>query len=195
MIVRFTPRRLLLPGVLLVLFIFMPLAVLRYLLGVYLLFIVLALLYALLAPGWISVTRLDEVLRVNRFQRFTVRLRIRNRSILPLHVFSATDGLGGLFSPQTGGFHVGLGPFAERVVSFEAESHERGEFTMGPVELQGSDPLGMVRWRARREAPLRVIVYPAVTPVRLPQAAGLPSGNLKVLSRLYEDVTNFRSVR
>jgi uncharacterized protein (DUF58 family) len=66
---------------------------------------------------------------------------------------------------------------------------------MGPVELKGSDPFGMFAWRRRVGAPLRVIVYPAVHPLQLKQSSGLPSGNLTVASRLYEDVTNFRSVR
>jgi uncharacterized protein (DUF58 family) len=195
MIVGFRPRRLALPGILLVLFLFTPLSILRLLIALYLLYFVIAVLYAVLAPRGLSVERLDEDLRVNRFQRFPVRLRVRNRGILPVHLFAVSDSLGGLFSLETGTFQLGLGPFDERILSFEAESHDRGEFAVGPVVLKGSDPFGIVAWRRRVEAPLRVIVYPAVHPLQLTQSTGLPSGNLAVASRLYEDVTNFRSVR
>jgi uncharacterized protein (DUF58 family) len=90
---------------------------------------------------------------------------------------------------------LGLGPFESRTLAYEAESHERGEYTVGPVELKGADPLGMFRWRKRVAAPVRVTVYPAVYALQLAPATGLPAGNLKVTSRIYEDVTNFRSVR
>ena len=195
MTIKPRPQTFILPVVLLLLFIFTPLAILRYLFAMYLLFFLLAFLYVALVPRLISVERSDETIRTNRFQPFTVRLVLRNRGILPIHLLSAEDTLGGLFSRESGGFVFGLGPYESRTFAYAAESHERGEFTLGPVELKGTDPLGMFQWRRRAAVPLRVIVYPAVHPVPLSTSTGLPAGNVRVTNKIYEDVTNFRSVR
>ena len=195
MTLRPRPRAFLFPALLLLFYVFMPLALLRFLFAMYLLFIVLSFLYSALVPRRITVERADDSVRANRFQRFTVRLVVRNRGIVPVHLLTVKDLKGGLFSEESGSFLLGLGPYESRTLAWEAESHERGDFAAGPVELKGSDPLGLFPWRATVDAKLRVIVYPAVYPVRRAETTGLPAGNLKVTSRIYEDVTNFRSVR
>jgi uncharacterized protein (DUF58 family) len=155
----------------------------------------LTVLPALLVPRALVVTRRDSVARLNRLQRLTVSFEIRNRWPLPLRSVLVTDRAGGLFPEAPPVFAVTLRPRETRVLTWHAEARERGEFRIGPVLVEGAGPLGMRRWSIEREAPLRVIVYPAVFSLGLEHRRGLPAGNIAVLNRLYEDVSRFRSLR
>ena len=155
----------------------------------------LTVLPALLVPRALAVIRGDSVLRLNRLQRLTVTLEIRNRWPLPLRSVLVTDRAGGLFPDAPPVFDIALRPRESRVVSWTAEARERGEFTVSPVMLEGPGPLGLRRWSSNVPAPLRVIVYPAVFSLGLEHKRGLPAGNIAVLNRLYEDVSRFRSLR
>jgi uncharacterized protein (DUF58 family) len=135
------------------------------------------------------------VVRINRLQLLTVTLELRNRWPLPLRSVLVTDRPGGIFPDTPPVFAVSLRPRERRILTWTAQARERGEFTIGPVLLEGPGPLGLRRWTADRDAPLRVIVYPAVFPLTLEHRRGLPAGNLAVLNRLYEDVSRFRSLR
>ena len=66
---------------------------------------------------------------------------------------------------------------------------------MGPVDLVGTDAFGFFPWRAQLPCHQRVIVYPNIFALDLRHKRGLPSGSLKVLNKLYEDVTRYRSLR
>ena len=57
----------------------------------------LTILPVIFVPRAIMVFRRDTVLRINRFQRVTVSLEIRNRWPLPLRTLLVTDMPGGLF--------------------------------------------------------------------------------------------------
>jgi uncharacterized protein (DUF58 family) len=61
--------------------------------------------------------------------------------------------------------------------------------------LRGSDPLGVFPWKKQPREAQKLIVYPEVAPVVLPVRSGLPAGSIRVESRVYEDVTRYRSLR
>lgn len=185
---------LLFPLVLAGTFLFAPFRPFRFAVLALLVVRALALLYAYWAPRSVRVTRTQTLIHAQRFQRFRVTLELHNRGPIPIHYLTVADTYGS-FVVRGGSFMVALPPGGRRQVTYEAESHHRGEFKLGPVRLRGADPLGFFRWDHQSPTPATVLVYPAVFPVEMHEKDGLPSGSITVSSRLYEDTTRFRSVR
>ncbi len=156
---------------------------------------VLAYGYLLVVRAGISVRRGEPLVHANRFSPFTCTLTVRNRTPLPIHFLTVADRIGSFAARQPAQFVVGLGPWEERTFSYELEGRERGEYHLGPVDLVGTDPFGFFPWHTQAPSPQRVIVYPDIFALDLQHKRGLPSGSLKVLNRLYEDVTRYRSLR
>jgi uncharacterized protein (DUF58 family) len=174
---------------------FAPAASFRVIAAAVLLVTLVAFLSTRLAARLVSVRRETDVLRVNRSQPFAVRLVVESRWPLPLVDILVTDAPGGLRTVDPTTFLLQLGPMERRVVSWTAEAHERGAFTVGPVHVAGPAAFGLGGWARTERAVLEVIAYPAAFPLALAHRPGLPSGNVAVASRLYEDVTRFRSIR
>jgi uncharacterized protein (DUF58 family) len=179
----------------LLVFLFAPLAVARVLALFFLLVHALSVVMARLLPGAVTIRRRDAVIRVNRYQRITVQLEVRNRWPLPVRSLLVTDSPGGIYPDAPPVYLVSLGPRESVSLSWMAETRDRGELHVGPVTVSGPGPFGMRPWRATHALPLTVIVYPAVFPLTLEHKRGLPAGSIAVLNRLYEDVSRFRSLR
>ena len=156
---------------------------------------VLAFGYLLIVRTGVSVSRGEPLVHANRFAPFTCTLTVRNRTPLPIHFLTVADRIGSFAARRPAQFVVGLGPWEERTFSYELEGRERGEYHLGPVDLVGTDPFGFFPWRTQAPSHQRVIVYPDIFALDLHHKRGLPSGSLKVLNRLYEDVTRYRSLR
>jgi uncharacterized protein (DUF58 family) len=185
---------LLFPLVLLGTFLFAPFRPFRFAVLALLVIRALSLLYAYLIPRFVKVTRSETLIHAQRFQRFRVTLDLHNRGPIPIHYLTVADTYGS-FVVRGGSFMVALPPGGHRQITYEAESHYRGEFSLGPVRLRGADPMGFFSWDHQPPTPGTVLVYPAVFPVEMHEKDGLPSGSITVSSRLYEDTTRFRSVR
>ncbi len=188
-------KRLALPILLLGILLFSPLRSLRVTAGF--LFAVLAVseLAHRVLPRMIGVGREERVVRVNRFEPFTVRLVVVNRWPLPVRSVLVCDEPGGLRPSGPTAFLVALAPSERRVLEWPAEAHERGEFHAGPVEISGPGPFGLRPWRRAVPAPFTVIAYPASRPLSLAHRRGLASGAIASANRLDEDVTRYRSLR
>jgi uncharacterized protein (DUF58 family) len=194
---RFAPSRdVLFPLLLALVFLFTPFRVIRIFTAFLFLVQTVSFLQSRLAPRFVTVERGEEgPFHVHRFQKFTVRLKVRNLGPFPVGTLLVTESTGGLHTADPVCFLLSLAPYEDREFSYVAEAHERGDFHVGPVELKWEGALGFAHWRKTVEAPLDVVVYPAVFSMNLVQRRGLPAGNLKVANRLYEDVTQFRSLR
>jgi uncharacterized protein (DUF58 family) len=83
----------------------------------------------------------------------------------------------------------------QRVVSYDVVSYTRGEFRTGPVTVGAKSPLGFFEWEKRFDVYKRIIIYPNVYPLELLNNQGLPVGSLQASSKIYEDLTQFRSIR
>jgi uncharacterized protein (DUF58 family) len=188
-------RRALLPILLLGIFLFSPLRSLRVTAG----FLIAVLAVSAIAhhalPRMIGVGREVRVVRVNRFEPFTVRLVLVNRWPLPVRSVLVSDEPGGLRPAGPTVFLVTLAPRERRVLAWPAEAHERGEFQAGPVSISGPGPFGLRPWRRMVPAPFTVIAYPASRPLSLAHRRGLASGAIASANRLDEDVTRYRSLR
>lgn len=185
----------LVPLLLLLVVLFAPPPLMRILAAALLAIRALALGYTLVVRAGVTASRGEPLVRANRFAPFTCTLTVRNRTPLPIHFVTVADRIGSFAARRPAQFVVGLGPWEERRFSYELEGRERGEFQLGPVDLVGTDAFGFFPWRARLPCYQRVIVYPNIFALDLQSRRGLPSGSLKVLNKLYEDVTRYRSLR
>ena len=155
----------------------------------------LAFGYLLTVRGGVAVSRGEALVHANRFAPFTCTLTVRNRTPLPIHFLTVADRVGSFAARRPAQFVTGLGPWEERTFTYELEGRERGEFHLGPVDLVGTDPFGFFPWRTQAPSHQQVVVYPDIFALDLHHKRGLPSGNLTVLNKLYEDVTRYRSLR
>lgn len=187
--------RVILVLVLVAVFLFTPVAAVRFIAMLMIALTAASVLYTVTVRGFVEVSRPVPVVYAGRRTKFTVTLLVRNRSILPIPLVQVQDASSGfqLRTPAT--FALSLPPRGRRICEYEAISISRGEFMLDRTFLYGRDFLHMFGWTRRLTAPMRVIVYPSVYPLTLKLDTGLPSGPLKVASKLYEDVTRFRSVR
>ena len=173
---------------------FAPVRTVRYTAVFYILIVTVAWLYARVLPYVITVDRVNTVERGIKLQDIELRLRVRNRIMLPVPYFTMADTHGQLFT-RSNSWLITLKPFEEQVVGYTVQGQSRGEFELGPVTLQGTGAFGMFSWQRRFAAPGSVVVYPTIHPLNLIYRQGLPSGNLHVENKMYEDVTQFRSLR
>lgn len=183
------------PLLLLLVVLFAPPPLMRIVAAALLAIRALALGYTLVVRAGVTASRGEPLVHANRFAPFTCTLTVRNRTPLPIHFLTVADRVGSFAARQPAQFVVGLGPWEERSFSYELEGRERGEFQLGPVDLVGTDAFGFFPWRAQLPCHQRVIVYPNIFALDLRHKRGLPSGSLKVLNKLYEDVTRYRSLR
>ena len=156
--------------------------------------IALTFVYGRLIPLFITARHELDVIRGIKLQHMQVRLEIRNRSFLPISYFTIGDTTGELFAERYN-FLVNLGPFEQRTIIYDVRGDRRGEYFVGPLRLKGSDPIGLFAWTKRIESRMRVIVYPTIRSVDLINRQGLPAGNININDKMYEDVTQFRSLR
>lgn len=175
-------------------FLFAPVYYIRYICLFFIGAIVLTFIYSKIIALFVTVKHQDEVIRSIKLQDMTIRLILTNRSFIPITYFTLVDATGELFAEKNA-FLVNLGPFETKTVTFNCKGHQRGEYFLGPVDLKGSDPLGFYTWKKRVDTRTRVIVYPSIYPMELINNQGLPAGSISVTDKMYEDVTQFRSLR
>ena len=175
-------------------FLFTPVGVVRFICIFVLCLVAASVLYTLTIPRLIQVSRREYVVRGIKLQTMEIHVLVRNVSPIPISYFQLDDGTGGLFAEDYS-FMVNLGPLQTKRITYEAKGHQRGEYHIGPIRLKGSDPFGFFTWTKRVDSQMRAIVYPSIFPMDLINNQGLPAGNLTVNDRMYEDVTQFRSLR
>ena len=194
---RRNPRRIigyvLLCLVLLFFFLFSPSRV-RYVSIFFLGTIIVTFLYGRLTPLFITAHHIEDVIRGIKLQQMVVRIEVWNRSFLPISYFTIEDTTGEMFAEEYT-FLLNLRPFERRTVSYRTRGDRRGEYFIGPLKLKGSDPIGLFQWSKRIESRMRAIVYPTIRSVDLINRQGLPAGNININDKMYEDVTQFRSLR
>ena len=180
---------------LLVIVVFFPSPALQLLALLYLALLALSFLYSQLAFRYVVVRRRQIVLRAHRLEPMEIVLTVENRCPLPVPSLLLVDMQNYFFVSEPGKFLLDLGPWGKRTLSYRITSQNRGEYTIGPAVLRGSDPLGFFPWRKAYHEKQTLIVYPEVLPIVLPVRTGLPAGSIRVDSRIYEDVTRYRSLR
>jgi uncharacterized protein (DUF58 family) len=174
---------------------FVPFRLVRYLVAASTAVVLLSWLYSRVAVAFLSVSRSTVPLRGQKLEPVRVTFCVENRGILPLAYLTVRDVLGLLSSTSKGQFLVSLPAGARETLTYEVVGHKVGDHPIGPVQLSGSDPLGFFRWARTFDARVRLIVYPSVHRIETSNRRGLPAGPLTAPSKIYEDVTQFRSIR
>ena len=180
---------------LLVLVLFFPLRILQFVALLYIGVIGLSYLYSRIVRRFVTVRRKDRVLRTHRFEPLEIALILENRSFLPAAYLNVVDQQNNFFASEPGNFIVKLGPGERKTLSYSIESQHRGQYTVGPALIQGSDPLGFFPFRIQASETQTLIVYPEVLPLSLRNTEGLPAGSIRVENPVYEDLTRYRALR
>jgi uncharacterized protein (DUF58 family) len=174
---------------------FTPNRTVRYLAASSVLIVLFSWLYSRLAISFLNVTKEDEVLRGHKLEAIPITLIVENRGLLPLPYVTVRDVIGRLSAQSMGQFLTSLPGGSEERLTYDVVGQKIGEYYIGPVELAGYDPLGLFPWKREFDVRTRIVVYPNVYRIETPNLRGLPSGNLAAVSKIYEDVTQFRSIR
>ena len=174
---------------------FTPSRLVRYVAAAYLAAVALSYIYSRIAVAFLSAYKETSVVRGHKLERIPVSLFVENRGLLPLAYVTVRDVIGRLSSRTMGQFLISMPAATEEKLTYEVVGQKIGEYFTGPIELSGYDPLGFFPWRKRFDEKTRIVIYPNVYPVETVNTKGLPTGNIRVANKIYEDVTQFRSIR
>lgn len=173
---------------------FTPIAVVRYISIFFLGIFIFNIAQWYFVPRFIKVIRITDTLRGIRLQDLTVEIKVVNKSIFPVPYITASDATGGLFSKDNA-FIFNLPPFGSKILTYTCKGQKRGQYMLGPVELEGTDTFCLYKWKRKVPEYSDVLVYPLIYSLELINKKGLPAGSLNINNKLYEDVTQFRSLR
>ena len=157
--------------------------------------VVLSFGYARTVRLGLEVERDEAFLRAYQHQVVTVRIRIENKSFLPMPHLVVTDNPGSLYTGDENARLVSLRPRERSELVYSIRGMNRGAYRIGPVSIRFTDPLGLYPHADTIFQETRLVVYPKIYPIELPVHRGLPAGNITTSSRIYEDPTRYRSVR
>jgi uncharacterized protein (DUF58 family) len=157
--------------------------------------VVLSYLYSRTVRLGLTLERDEHMLRAYLLQEVVVRIRIRNKSILPLPYLAVTDNPGSLYTGNDNAKLITLRAGESTELVYTIRGMNRGAYRIGPITTRFTDPLGIYPVAETIHDEARLIVYPRIYPVTLPVHRGLPAGNVTTTNRIYEDPTRYRSVR
>ena len=151
--------------------------------------------YSRMVYAGLSIERDEPALRAYQHEVVSVRIRIVNRSFVPIPHLVVTDNPGSLYTGNENARLMSLRASERTELHYEIRGMNRGAYRIGPISVRFSDPLGLypVAMTIHKEA--RFIVYPRIYPVNLSVHRGLPAGSITTSSRIYEDPTRYRAVR
>ena len=180
----------------LLLFLLVPVTVVRVAAAAVLLIRALSFAYSASIGRFIRISRDTSIVYANCHQHFEITVIVENRSLLPIYFMSVQDSVStGLFAANEASFVVSLRPMEKRFLSYTAVARSRGVYAAGPVRLSGHDPFRIYGFWDAWQAPVPVVVYPTVYPVEPLQRSGLPAGNIQVVNRVFEDMTRYSAIR
>ncbi|HUX51512.1 MAG TPA: DUF58 domain-containing protein [Spirochaetia bacterium] len=174
---------------------FIPLAPMQWVGIFFLAVILLSKTYSVAIRRSLNVTRSSHSINVFKFQPAVVEISLSNRGMLPIPYLSVFDDAGNLATRDQNRGVLALGGNSEASFSYTLKGYNRGVYELGPVRLRASDPLGLFPWSATWQLRSSLVVYPSVYPITLKTDHGVPAGSVRVWNPVYEDITNYRSIR
>lgn len=177
------------------LLLFIPIAPVQWVAIFFITVTLLSKLYSVNIRRSLSVSRVEGTVKVFKFQEALIELSVVNRSFLPISYLSLIDDAGNLAPRDQNRASLSLRPRQRITFRYELKGYNRGVYPLGPVQIATSDPLGFFPWRTILPVTGSMVVYPSVYPLSIHSKDGNPSGNLRVWNPIYEDVTNYRSLR
>ncbi|AEJ20421.1 DUF58 domain-containing protein [Gracilinema caldarium] len=180
---------------LLAVFLFAPVAGLRFVALFWFLLLCINLFYLRYMGRHIQIRRKDPVIRTYKNQSTGIELEVINTGYLPLFNAIISDTTGSLDPTSLCRMRLDMRKRSRRTISYTLRPNERGLWTLGPVKLIIRDLFG---WEERSfEQPDRttVIVYPEVFPLPYQAYDGYPLGTIKTKHILHEDPSRYRALR
>jgi uncharacterized protein (DUF58 family) len=180
---------------LLLLYIFTPQRLIQFI-ALFLLVIVLgSRIYSEYLTRRIFLFRRDSELRGFRHEWIESELSVENRGRLPAFMLAVGDSPGRLAVFRDNKILCTLGAKRRRIFRWQGYGSSRGEFSLGPAMIRGSDPLGLFPFAMVSAEMTRLFVYPAPGFVNLKPPGGIPLGALISANPFDEDLTRCRSLR
>jgi uncharacterized protein (DUF58 family) len=144
----------------------------------------------------IEVKALVPVTYGYRFDEIAIEFEVWNGTPLPAINLAIT-----LFTPS----EIPGKQKAQRMFTLRRASRERftarfpmsrrGEFSVSPFVIEGSDPFGFFPWQVSFRDLCRLVVYPSIHHGLIVPRRGVPGGSIRVHRKLYEDVNRVASIR
>ena len=176
-------------------YIFLP-SIIGQFLCLFLLFILIgSRLYTEYLIRNIIVYRQDSELRAFKYEQVKMEIKIINCGILPAFMMVARDSPGPLPIFKNNKIIKTLTRRSWIFFSWEGYCPERGEFHLGPVYIDGADPLGIFSFRLIANETTRLFVYPVYRSIFVKPPGGIPLGSMSSSNPLFEDITHRRSLR
>lgn len=180
---------------LLAVFLFAPVAVLRFLALAWFLLLWLNQLYMGYTIRHISIRRKDRILRTYRNRNTVVELEVINTGRLPLYNGILSDTTGSLDPTSLCRLRLDMRKRSRRPISYTIRPNERGEWKLGPVKLLIRDLCGWEEYTYEQGDVTTVIVYPEIFPLPYEAYDGYPLGTIKTRHILHEDLSRYRALR
>ena len=143
----------------------------------------------------IKVRRLDSELRVFRHEWVQVELKLENIGLLPAFSLAVNDTPGPMPVFRNLKNICTLTRSSWIPLRWQGYCGDRGVFSIGPVIIRGSDPLGLFPFQLTAAETSQLFVYPVSRSVFIKAPGGIPLGNMISANPLYEDITRCRSLR
>ncbi len=126
-----------------------------------------------------------------------VRLRLRNRGMLPLPWIQIRDSVPiQLKSPNFFRSVLSLMPHEQTSLSYELDCRRRGYYPLGPLSVFSSDLFGIRDQERRMPGEDHVLVYPRIVPLgHLGLPAQTPFGSIPSKQHIFEDPSRIIGVR
>jgi uncharacterized protein (DUF58 family) len=108
----------------------------------------------------------------------TIGIDLRSRSLFPKLYIGITEQCA-IASPEEREqmfLLAALGPRGHTRAAYKVQAYRRGVFSFAPLHVSTSVPFGLFRARRRLAAPLEVVVYPQVLPMRTNLGQGRLTG-------------------
>jgi len=130
-------------------------------------------------------------------QTATVRVKIRNRGMLPVLWLRLADTIPSELLTGTGFRQVlSLRPHERQEMSYTLHGRRRGYYHLGPFVSSAGDLLGTATYENRQDEDDHVTIYPRIVPLRdLGFPSQSPFGTLPSQERVFEDPTRVQGVR
>ncbi len=176
-------------------FLFAPVVVLRFFALFWLLLLGINQFYITYMSRHIRIRRKDPVLRAYKNQSTHIELEIINTARLPLYNGILSDTTGSLDPNSLCRLRLDMRRRSRRTISYPLRPRERGQWTLGPAKLTIRDVLGLEEVLYEQEDTTTVIVYPEIFPLPYRAYDGYPLGTIKTNHILHEDPSRYRALR
>lgn len=82
-----------------------------------------------------------------------------------------------------------------KVLKVSFKINERGEYSVSPITIEGSDPFNLFPWKIILRDTCTLIIYPSIHRLTWSPGRGVPGGPIRTTNKIYEDVSRIGSIR